>query len=524
MRNSATSKRAIVFSATFEPRGEPPSSAIAVIAAASHCRGRGSFTAPCAGALALHFDNTAAWRGSKSALLWLAPDPYLRSLRRASSAGAAPSPGNSPGWPRSPSRPGGAASSSPSSASAAAAASAVALAASAAARRSRLLPKLDELHALHRWRFAVEAGPLRAQQRGAAGATPLQPLAAMLSTGTAMRCHPHPDVDIDAPPRLRLRRVLVTGIDVDPTLPPPKEGEKAAPLVPMVCHIEAIAQTTQSGGGYGSARVSLSSTAAKPTLQYSSMWTRRVVRNPVAGLVRFDSDGARIVGDTILRFFSGASGLPLFHFTVHSAFLLADDEGHAPDDRRRFARLVRSVDPDLSKKSPAYAALFGGTQSGFACKLELELEGGGGSRDATAAAGEDDGRGERERGLSADAAANIPFRVGMLQIEQPGWRGAWKDCYVVLSGGQLQCFESRRSVLPLYSIDVARSFTAAADGFDGSRFNVMVPMRSRGRSELDGRGEPTPTYAFRTGGTEEQRAWVLAIAAERVTRSHRRSR
>ena len=74
-----------------------------------------------------------------------------------------------------------------------------------------------------------------------------------------------------------------------------------------------------------------------PQLLASSAWTQDV--DAAAGVLAFDIKRAQIVGDAVLRFYSGATGDALFHFTVHSAFLLA--EGGRPDEHRRFARLVQ---------------------------------------------------------------------------------------------------------------------------------------------------------------------------------------
>ena len=283
-----------------------------------------------------------------------------------------------------------------------------------------------------------------------------------------------------------------------------------------------------------------------PQLLASSAWTQDV--DAAAGVLAFDIKRAQIVGDAVLRFYSGATGDALFHFTVHSAFLLA--EGGRPDEHRRFARLVQvrcslirfvlflsrfvflcaavccgcgvfvlvvasghllssgrslrgacvareapsahvyphgrpltfvcaliylrpcaqSVDIDVGKKLPS-AAMF--DAPGFAVKLELEL-------DADADDAECVGKKEEvAEGKEGEAAEERPPPPPLLTgiMECPDWRGAWQERYIVLSAGRLRCFTHRSAVLPLFSLDVAREFTSAADGFDECRFNVLVPRR-----------------------------------------------
>ena len=91
--------------------------------------------------------------------------------------------------------------------------------------------KEEELLALHRWRRVVERGPTAA----------VSPLPLLLCRST--RVYPHPAVDIDTPPRLRLHRLVVSGLHIDPTVPAPVSGEAVPQIAPLVCHLEAIAHT-----------------------------------------------------------------------------------------------------------------------------------------------------------------------------------------------------------------------------------------------------------------------------------------
>jgi protein-tyrosine phosphatase len=257
-RSKDESKHEIVFAASFEPAGREGSAAVDIVVAHARVRGRGRFTAPCAGALVLRFDNSAAWRGVKSVLLALSPDPYLRSLRRRASlacdefgpdeeeegveaggGGGAfdPRPAvatvNLPAALPTPS-PTPSPAAVPAAGSAAASASARSSTGSAAAATPPPPTKEEELLALHRWRRVVERGP-------SAAVAPLPPL---LRRST--RVYPHPAADIDAPPRLRLHRLVVSGLHVDPTLPLPVAGEVVQQIAPLVCHLEAIPHTGAS--------------------------------------------------------------------------------------------------------------------------------------------------------------------------------------------------------------------------------------------------------------------------------------